>query len=76
MAWIIMLAHCSKCGSSIPYFHGEQKEGDSFLDPAKCPFCGETFEGVATTNYDNTTRTWTHDSDYLIKRTNEHELEV
>ena len=76
MAWIIMLAHCSKCGSSIPYFHGEQKESDNFLDPAKCPFCGETFEGVATTNYDETTRTWTHDSDYLIRRANEHELEV
>lgn len=76
MAWIIMLAHCSKCGSSIPYFHGEQKEGDSFLDLAKCPFCGETFEGVATTNYDETTRTWTHDSNALIRRANEHELEV
>lgn len=76
MAWIIMLAHCSKCGSSIPYFHGEQKEGGGFLDPAKCPFCGETFEGVATTNYDKTTRTWTHDSDQLIRRANEHELEV
>ena len=76
MAWIIMLAHCSKCGSSIPYFHGEQKEGDSFLDPAKCPFCGETCEGVAMTDYDKTTRTWTNDSNQLIRRVNEHELEV
>ena len=76
MAWIVMLAHCSKCGISIPYFYEEQKEGDSFLDPSKCPFCGETFEGVAMTNYDKTTRTWTHDSNQFIRRANEHKLEV
>lgn len=76
MAWIVMLAHCSKCGSSIPYFHGEKKEHDSFLDPAKCPFCGEMFEGVLSNDYDKNTRTWTHDSDQLMRRANEQNLEV
>lgn len=76
MAWIVMSAYCSKCGSSIPYFHGEKKEHGSFLDPAKCPFCGETFEGVISNHLWQEARTWTHDSNQLIRRANEQELEV